>query len=180
LRRELLARRKQLAPDARVAAGEAVAHHVLQLPQVARAARIALYAALSDELPTRPLFEALASLRCERLLPRVEGSRLVFVPISAWDELVPGAFRVPEPPGTPVRLRPGDVAVVPGVAFDRAGNRLGRGSGHYDRTFAGSGPLLVGIGFQLQLVASVPHDSRDRPMDVIVTELGPLFAEGKT
>jgi 5-formyltetrahydrofolate cyclo-ligase len=166
----------------RAAAGEAIARHVLRLPGLARAPRVALYAALPDELPTRPLFEALAAMGCERLLPRIEGGHLAFAPVSAWDELIPGPLRVPEPPPSrrAVRLLPGDVALIPGVAFDREGNRLGRGGGYYDRSFAGTGPLLVGVGFRLQLVASVPHDSRDRPMDVIVTEEGPLFAEGKT
>ena len=78
----------------------------------------------------------------------------------------------PPPAHESVGLDPGDLVLVPGVGFDRAGNRLGRGGGHYDRTFVAGGPRLVGVCFQLQLVERVPHDSRDRPMDAIVTERG--------
>lgn len=144
------------------------------LARVQRAPRVALYAALPDELPTRPLFEALAAQGCQRLLPRLDHGALVFVPISAWEELVPGALGVPEPPPSraPLALQAGDVAMVPGVGFDREGNRLGRGGGHYDRAFAANAPWLLGVCFQLQLVAHVPHGSQDRPMDAIVTERG--------
>lgn len=159
-----------------------MAQHVVALPRVARAERVALYAALPDELPTRALFDALAPVGCERLLPRVSGTGLAFVPIREWEELSPGPFGVPTPPTAlgSVPLRPGDVAVVPGVAFDRAGNRLGRGGGYYDRTFAdGAAPMLVGVAFSFQIVARVPCDSRDRRMDVIVTEQGPWPVEGE-
>jgi 5-formyltetrahydrofolate cyclo-ligase len=63
--------------------------------------------------------------------------------------------------------------VVPGVAFDPAGYRLGHGKGYYDRAFAaelGDSPTLVGFGYEFQIVEAVPHDQRDRQMDAIVTD----------
>jgi 5-formyltetrahydrofolate cyclo-ligase len=73
-----------------------------------------------------------------------------------------------------VRLVAADVAVVPGVAFDRAGHRLGRGGGSYDRAFgtAAAMPFLIGAGYAFQLRPHVPHESRDRSLDAIVTESG--------
>jgi 5-formyltetrahydrofolate cyclo-ligase len=142
-----------------------------------RAARVALYAATPDELPTRPLFEGLTATRTVRLLPRIRGNALEFAAVERWDELRPGRYGVLEPPADRPRvaLGPGDAVVVPGVAFDASGNRLGRGGGYYDRAFPpadGAAPLLVGAGYAFQLLESVPHDSRDRAVDAIVSEVG--------
>jgi 5-formyltetrahydrofolate cyclo-ligase len=79
----------------------------------------------------------------------------------------------PQSDATAVRLRPDDLVVVPGVAFDEAGYRLGHGKGYYDRAFAaelGDSPTLVGFGYEFQIVDAVPHDERDRQMDAIVTD----------
>lgn len=162
-----------------------MAEHVLAVPGVREAPEVALYAALADELPMQPLFEALAATGCRRLLPRPVGSVLEFAAVEAWSELVPGRYGVPVPP--PERpataLSERVVVIVPGVAFDRAGHRLGRGGGHYDRVLSGApfagarpGPLRLGAALHLQLVPAVPHDSRDRPVDAIVTERGVYWA----
>lgn len=115
------------------------------------------------------------------LLPRIRARALEFVRIDAWEALVPAAYGVLAPPheGTPERLGDGDVAVVPGVAFDELGRRLGRGGGYYDRAFSGAGPQLIGAAFSLQVVEEVPVDSRDRVMDAIVTERGLQWLAGR-
>jgi 5-formyltetrahydrofolate cyclo-ligase len=178
LRRELLARRREVPPAEREAAGRAVAEGLVQLAAAREAPRVALYAATSDELPTRPLFDALAATGCLRLLPRIRGEGLEFARVDAWNELAPGRFGVLAPPQeSPAQaLGSGDVVVLPGVAFSAEGHRLGRGGGHYDRTLAGASALLVGAAFAFQLVERVPHDSRDRSVDAIVTEHGVLWA----
>jgi len=152
----------------------ALAAAALEEPRVRRAARVGLYAASNGELPTRALFEALGSLSIERMFPRVEGDALVWGVVHDWDALVSGAFGILEPRSEAAALRANDVAFVPGVAFDRSGGRLGRGGGHYDRTFpsGAESPWLVGVGYSFQWVAELPCDSRDRRMDAIVTEHG--------
>ena len=72
------------------------------------------------------------------------------------------------------------MAFVPGMAFDAAGGRLGRGRAHYDRTFPehAESPCLVGVAFARQVVAEVPRDSHDRAMDAIVTEDGLRWIDG--
>jgi 5-formyltetrahydrofolate cyclo-ligase len=96
--------------------------------------------------------------------------------VDDWDALAPGRFGVLEPLDSDTeRLSPADVVIVPGVAFDRSGWRLGRGGGHYDRAFPSGAPSpwLVGVGYSFQWIAEVPHDdSRDRRVDAIVTEHG--------
>jgi 5-formyltetrahydrofolate cyclo-ligase len=177
LRRELAARRRAVEPEAARRAAEAVAALLLTLPEVLAAARVGLYAALPDELPSRPIFEALLAPGRALLLPRATPARrLEFRACSSWGALRPGAYGVLEPPesGAALQLGARDVVLVPGVAFDAAGHRLGRGKGYYDRTFAGpagaEGPLLLGVGYEFQVVARVPHGERDRRLDAVVTE----------
>ena len=124
----------------------------------------------------RPLFEAIRRAGGIPLMPRVRGSRLDFVAVRDWNGLRSGALGVLEPAAgrDAHRLAPGDVVVLPGLAFDRMGCRLGRGQGFYDRTFGAAAPtpLLIGACYDFQLVDRVPHGSHDRRVDAIVTERG--------
>jgi 5-formyltetrahydrofolate cyclo-ligase len=176
LRRALAARRRKLTVEASArAAGAAFA--LLGEEHAFRAARrVGLYAGLPDELPTQPLFEALVEQGRVCLLPRAQADRrLEFAHCARWEDLRPGRYGVLEPPDGAPRLDPaqGDVVLVPGVAFDREGHRLGRGKGYYDRTFpiaAEAPPLLIGLAYDFQVIDAVPHDANDRRVDAFVTE----------
>lgn len=174
LRGEMSALRRATPASRWDEAGRAVAASVAALPECRWAGCVALYAALPDELPTRPLFDLLRQAERPVLLPRVVADRLEFAPLERWEELRPGRYGVPEPPSAraAVGLGAADLVVVPGLAFDTEGNRLGRGGGYYDRTFAtgGDGPVLCGVALELQVVDAVPHGIGDRPMDLLVTE----------
>ena len=174
LRSALAERRRRVSPQEAERAAAAVAAAALAEPRVRRAARVALYAAFDGELPTRALFEALGSRPIARVFPRIEGGSIAWARVAEWEALAPGAHGIPEPSGAPEVLDASDVVFVPGVAFDRNGWRLGRGRGHYDRAFppGARSPWLVGIGYSFQWVAEIPHDSRDRRVDAIVTEHG--------
>jgi 5-formyltetrahydrofolate cyclo-ligase len=175
LREKLRRQRAEVTAERAVAAAAAVAARVAALPEFGRAPRVALYAALPDELPSTPLFE-LARAAGKRLLwPRIAAGRLEFAACSRIEDLRPGVLGIPEPPATIRAESPasGDVVVVPGLAFDAGGHRLGRGAGHYDRAFPegrSGAPLLVGIGYAFQLVDEVPAGPHDRRIDVVVTE----------
>jgi len=171
----MTARRRDVPSEVADSAGEAVAHIVAEAPAVLRARRVALYADAGGELPTRNVFERLAAADRPTLLPRVRGEGLEWAAVRDWSSLRPGRFGILEPLG-PADPAPGpaDLVLLPGLAFDETGWRLGRGGGFYDRAFPDPerAPLRVGIGFAFQRIASVPHDSRDRRVDAIVTELG--------
>jgi 5-formyltetrahydrofolate cyclo-ligase len=175
LRSTLATRRSQVSPRDAAAAAALLADAVLEEPRIRRAERVALYAALDNEIPTRALFEALRSLSIVRLLPRFEGQAIVWGRAEDWDALTAGRFGILEPVDRCAEvLTQNDVVLLPGVAFDRNGWRLGRGGGHYDRAFrpATESPWLVGVGYSFQWLDEVPHDSRDRRVDAIVTENG--------
>jgi 5-formyltetrahydrofolate cyclo-ligase len=176
LRRLVSERRKAVAGEAAAGAAARIAAHLLEEPVLRGARRIALYAALPDEVPSRPLFEAFAALGKPLLFPRTTpGGGLEFAAVRDWSELVPGRYGVLEPPAqAPAQpLGEGDLVLVPGVAFDRAGRRLGRGRGFYDRAFPSRGvPFLMGVAYEIQLVDAVPHGAGDRAVQAVVTERG--------
>jgi 5-formyltetrahydrofolate cyclo-ligase len=100
---------------------------------------------------------------------------LVFAEIHSLSELVRNHFGILQPPLAAARLVPTaaiSLFLVPGLAFDPAGRRLGYGLGCYDRAFADAAPgtLKVGLAFELQILESVPADPHDVPMDIVVTE----------
>jgi len=177
-KRALRLRLAARAPEPDAAAKDARIHaHLLGEDAFLGAQRVALYAALPGEIATRPLFDVLIGAGKTCLLPRMTGERrLEFTRVEAWEDLVPGRLGVLEAPAAvpALPLREGDLVLVPGVAFDADGRRLGRGGGYYDRSFppaaAAGQPLLVGVTYESRLVDSLPTDSHDRAMGAIVTE----------
>ena len=143
---------------------------------------IAGYWPLAEELDVRPALQALFERHCRCLLPAVIGpdQALVFRHWQPGDQLRTTAFGVREPDPVRPAVDP-RIMLVPLIAFDDAGHRLGFGGGFYDRTLAAlrhrpKGPPLaaIGVAFACQQVDSVPHDGFDQPLDGVVTERGAL------
>ncbi|WP_417310087.1 5-formyltetrahydrofolate cyclo-ligase [Devosia sp.] len=174
LRAAARARRSALDLAHRAGAAEAVAGHLsnLSLPPDAV---IAGYWPIGEELDTRPALHRLAATGFRLCLP-VTGSRgdpLVFRRWGPDSALVSSGFGTMAPAESEHLLTP-TVLLMPLLAFDAWGNRLGYGAGHYDRTLAGFAirPLCIGLAFAAQEVDTVPREAHDRPMDMIITETG--------
>lgn len=169
-------RRKRRARDRAEAAGRSVAERVAASAEFLGSPRVVLYAALADELPTRPLYELARAREKTLLWPRARpDGGLEFAPCPRWEDLIPERYGVlaPPPERGSVPLGPGDLLLVPGVAFDLQGGRLGRGGGHFDRALAelgDAGTPVFGIAFECQLVDRVPRERHDRTVAVVVTE----------
>lgn len=174
LRRTMRARLASIPAAQRTAAGRALAEQLVRAGELAGVVRVACYAALPEELPTEAVFAHLWSTGRRVYLPRIRGARLEFAPVASEAELETGRLGIREPEKR-CRAEPlgsGDLVLVPGLAFDRCGRRLGRGGGYYDRTFppAGPAPRLVGVAFACQLVAALPEAPHDRRVAAVVTE----------
>ena len=174
-RRTILSRRDALTAEARAAASIEIARRAGALLATARV--VALYAPKGSEADTGAL-DAFARAGGARVVyPRVVDSerRLAFHAVRV-DELVPARFGLREPaadPATLVELAAIDAFVVPGLAFDRAGGRIGWGRGHYDATLADAPcALRIGLAFECQLVDEVPLDPHDMRLHAVVTESG--------
>jgi 5-formyltetrahydrofolate cyclo-ligase len=168
----MLARRSRIPPRDRAEAGERLATLIARSDEFGRARRIVLYAALPAELPTRALAEAGRSSGRELLWPRLSAAGEIELAPADEAELAPDAAGIPAPPVShaAVELRPGDLLIVPGVAFTPDGARLGRGGGHYDRLLArGDGCISIGIAFDIQVVEELPTEPHDRRVDIVAT-----------
>jgi 5-formyltetrahydrofolate cyclo-ligase len=156
-------------------AGRRIQRRVLGLSRFHEARVVAAYLALPGEVPTQRVCEAAWRAGKRLCVPaRVSGAGgYVFAELRRDTALEPGPFGVPQPrdPG-PVDSGDIDLALVPGVAFDRQGGRIGHGGGHFDRLLAGcsAGVLLVGLAFEFQLCDGVPMDAHDVRLDGVITE----------
>lgn len=168
--------RREVPAEVRGAATVAITRHMLALPEYARAARVVAYVALGDEVSIAAIAAAVLAGGRGLLLPRVAGDHLEFAAVRDLTDLRIGRFGIAEPAPdlSCERLASTDFVLVPGIAFDANGGRLGRGAGFYDRSLPrGAGaPLAFGVGFACQLVDAVPMGPHDRCLDGVVTERG--------
>lgn len=187
LRKLMRVRRKTLsgaAPESGLAlASCAAAHDRMWTLLTAPGAVVAGYYPLPGEMDVLPLMEALAAAGVEMALPEVTGAGqpLRFRQWTPGAALERGPFATLHPGAEAPVVRP-TVVVVPLLAFDRAGYRLGYGGGFYDRTLsglrhpegslphAGIGPTAIGAAFSGQMLAEVPRDVHDQRLDWILTE----------
>lgn len=143
-----------------------------------RAGTIAIYKALGAELDPRPLADNLVKQGWSIALPCVEAGDgpMVFRAWKPGERLAHDLTGLPAPLASSPEATP-DLILVPLLAFDRAGGRLGQGGGHYDRTLAAlrarpKPPPAVGFAYSGQEVAQLPREPHDQPLDGILTEAG--------
>jgi 5-formyltetrahydrofolate cyclo-ligase len=177
LRRELLARRRSVAPGRRADVSRAIVAQLRRLPELAavpdgaRPRNLLAYVAEHDEVDlTALLTDPPGGART--LLPRVDDGLLVAVPHEHGAPLVPGAFGILEPVGPAVDPALVDVVIVPAVAFTPDGSRLGRGAGLYDRLLVSLRPdvVLVGVCGEEFVVPELPLEAHDQPVGILVTD----------
>ena len=129
------------------------------------------YWPLKDEVDIRPLVDSLVAEGKTVLLPKVTGDETMELRrYTSMADMQEGAFHILEPTGELFTdYEQIDIALVPGMAFDAAGHRLGRGRGYYDRFLAGLTCNKIGVCFPFQRVAEVPTDDHDVMMDEMVS-----------
>ena len=152
-------------------------------PPVA-AGRVGIYAARTGEVGTRRIAEAVRKAGGAVFYPRpAPGGAMTFHRVDDESALVPGRFGIPAPGADDPEGEGNarfDLLVVPGIAFDRFGYRLGRGGGYYDRFLARAAVgEAVGLAFSWQVVPELPRDPWDAPVGAVVTELGVIRTAGK-
>jgi 5-formyltetrahydrofolate cyclo-ligase len=140
---------------------------------VEAAKTIMLFASFGSEVPTDGMIERALREGRHVVLPYLLDNDIHPARLQRGRSMVPSTYGPMEPPNRQaVATSDIDVIVAPGLAFDRSGNRLGYGGGHYDRFFVrtDAGSARIGIGFHLQLVGDVPHGPDDRPLDMVLTD----------
>ncbi|MFD5314686.1 5-formyltetrahydrofolate cyclo-ligase [Streptomyces ardesiacus] len=185
LRRDFLAARNRLTPDDLREAADALARRALGLPEVAGAHAVAAYVSVGAEPGTLALLDALRARGVRVLLPALlPDNDLDWGEYTGRDSLTRvrhgGRMELSEPAGErlgPDAVTRADVVLLPGVAVDGRGLRLGRGGGSYDRVLArleaaGARPALLVLLYDREVVERVPAEPHDRPVDAVVTPSG--------
>jgi 5-formyltetrahydrofolate cyclo-ligase len=164
--------RRELQPGERRDASEAIVARLRRLPELHGVRTVLLYAALPEEVDVGGLVAPLREAGVRTLFPRVRGDVLELVAAADLLTLTLGHRGIQEPVGPAIDPDVVDAAVIPGVAFDLRGGRLGHGVGHYDRLLATvpEDRARIGVCFSCQLVPQVPREPHDQAVDVVVTE----------
>lgn len=130
---------------------------------------ILMYHSLPDELSTISFLKKWHDKK-RFFLPRVNGVNLDILPYEET-RLELGSFHIEEPTGNDVAdVDDIELMIIPAVAFDRRGNRLGRGKGFYDRLLAESKATKIGVGYEFQLFETIPSEPHDVAMDMVITQ----------
>lgn len=181
LRGELLATRRLLSPTDVLGAAAALARQAMLLPELAGASTVAAYVSVGREPGTRALLDALRAQGTRVLLPvLMPDNDLDWAAYEGPGRLLPAARGLLEPDGErlgPEAVLSAEAVLLPGLAVDGRGVRLGRGGGSYDRVLAriaaaGTDPALVVLLYVNEVVAQVPAEPHDHPVHAVVTPQG--------
>jgi len=177
IRKEILARRRGLSPEAVREKSRRIKEKLFKLPEFRKARIIMFYAARGKEVRTEEMIKESLQMGKKVAVPisQVGERDLVLSFLTDYGELAPGAYGILEPKEEhyrPVPPRKLELIVVPGVAFDYQGQRLGSGRGFYDNFLrkVPSGVPRLGLAFQLQIVANLPRERQDVLVDGVITE----------
>jgi len=176
LRSKMRVVRKQFSADYRQDQSQMIARHLAPLLVSLPAQSIGMYLATALEVNLDPLIEICHQRGRKIYLPHLEDHQTPFHRFFSWESLESGPLDLRHPPKTAPAITTAalDVIILPGLAFDRLGNRLGHGGGWYDKALDVKGshvnkPLLIGVCFDEQFVDAVPCETFDVRMDIVVT-----------
>ncbi len=177
LRRKARSCRDGLGCAERMQASAAICQRLCGLAEVARVESVLLYRAFRSEVETETICQALWQRGKTVCLPRTVPEQKILLSL-IWDgkiSLQPGYRGILEPELQADKVFPSDkldIVLVPGLLFDRNGNRLGYGGGYYDRFLALQAPqaLRIGLAFSCQIAAGIPAMAHDVPLHMVVTE----------
>lgn len=168
-------RRMRRSLDAAVitAASRRIQATILDLPEFKQATSIAAYLALPYEVQMNLVIETAWALDKKVCVPafREDANRYELTWIGPEDKLQPGRYNIAEPSKVKkVHVTDVDLLVVPALAYDKTGGRLGHGGGHYDRILGCWSGIRVGVAFGFQVFDRIPMGEQDIPVDLVVTE----------
>ncbi len=169
IRRKIKNLRTMLSDLERATAADEVFEQLERTAAFMLADHILMYHSLPDELSTRRFLDKWQG-RKQFYLPRVNGVHLDILPYDKT-RLELGSFQIEEPSGDDLAdPETMELIVVPAVAYDRRGNRLGRGKGFYDRLLRETRATKIGVGYEFQLLDELPVEPHDVPMDYVITQ----------
>ncbi|MFZ5998791.1 MAG: 5-formyltetrahydrofolate cyclo-ligase [Nitrospirota bacterium] len=184
LRREVLSRRDVITTDIKRIKDAAIKKQLFALPEFNNARSVLFYASFKSEVDTLALLPESLAHGKRVALPKVDraSGTLILFEIKTMEELVPGYLGIPEPNLPEARIidiTDIDLVIVPGVAFDGQGNRLGYGKGFYDKLLSHTQVRTVALAYEEQVLNRIPAEAHDRTMDIIITDKRILYINGR-
>jgi 5-formyltetrahydrofolate cyclo-ligase len=178
LRKEIIYKRKKLSKEENRKKSKKIKEILFGLPEFKNAKTVFFYISYNGEVFTHDMIRE-SFLRKNVIVPisNIKDETLILSQLKSWDELTVGTYRILEPRIEKIRrIEPSeiDLIIVPGVAFDKSGNRLGHGKGYYDKLLQNTNAKTVGLAFEFQIVNEVPTESHDKAIDILITEKGKL------
>ena len=175
IRKNILARRNALAAEQIKSMSESICARFTGLDEVRDCSAMMIFLSFGSEVNTDHIIEWVWQQKKRVLAPlcKPETRELAIFPIETFNDVEPGYFGIREPkkdllkPASKAEI---DLVVVPAVAFDRKGRRVGYGGGYYDRFLAGMNVPKIGLAFSCQIIHEAPEDRYDLPVDGIVSE----------
>ena len=172
LRKQIKEAKKLQPKELLMTNSSALLKQIEEHPRFIASKTILMYYSLGDEVQTHDFVEKWYQTK-KILLPVVQGDILVLRHYTGKDCLCAGAFHIEEPGGENFTdYEEIELGIIPGVSFDRQGNRLGRGKGYYDKLLPLMNTYNIGICYQFQAQEEIPAEPFDRPMDEVWTEEG--------
>jgi 5-formyltetrahydrofolate cyclo-ligase len=171
----MLERRNRMNSQEIAKKSKSIQEFVINSNEYQSAKVVGAYFAFGSEVATELIIEHAKMLGKKIALPRVEEDKITFYELSSTKSLIRGRFGIMEPPPYG-QMGEIDLLVVPGIAFDKKGNRLGYGKGFYDRLLSGTRTFSIGLAYSFQVLENLPHDRYDKRLDAIASEDGIHYA----
>jgi len=171
LRQAIKEERARIRPHVLMMKSEDVMRWLKSLDEYRNARTVMAYISLKDEVDTRAfLREAEGKEEKALLIPFIDEDRIKAARFTGIDQLAPGRYKILEPKERKEHDEHPDLIIVPGIAFDEHGGRLGYGKAYYDTFLKDSLAVKVGLTFEELLVHRVPVEEHDVPMDFVITD----------
>lgn len=170
IRNKIAALKKEITAEAGADLSQRIWNRLTQTDLFQKGECIALYCAMNDEVQTSGLIEEWHKKK-KIVLPVVSGGNINFYAYTGKKSMTKGMFGIPEPiSSTLISPENIDLFIIPGIAFDRECNRLGRGKGYYDKFLSEVDKPTIGLCYQFQLLNHIPAEIHDKKMTMIITE----------
>ena len=172
IRRNMIDHRNMVTPDQIQILSDKIQANVMSIPNVIEAYTIFIYASIDNEVSTHKLIKQLLNRNKNVLVPKIfDAGRMKACSIKSFDDLSTGQSDIPQPQHVMEYDGCIDVILLPALAYTPNGDRLGRAGGYYDRFLTDRpDPLRIGLGFDFQIVETIPADHHDQAVHMIVTE----------
>jgi len=172
IRKEILGKRNKMDENTRMEFSSKIKSSLFSMKEFQSAKTVMLFVSFGNEVFTHDMIKDALKTKAV-VVPKIVNKKLVPIRISSFSELSPRTLGILEPKSDKAfDKKKIDLVVVPGVAFDRRGFRIGYGKGYYDDFLVGINAKKIAVGFDLQIIGKVPNEKHDIPVDMVVSENG--------